>query len=44
MLGGQIAEVPEATVGTIVFTLSDTGNIGKGSIYVVTGSLSWASQ
>lgn len=32
-------EVSEASVGTIVFTLSDIGNLGKVSTYVVTGSL-----
>lgn len=32
-------EVSETSVGTIVFTLSDMGNLGEVSTYVVTGSL-----
>lgn len=37
-------EVPEASVGTIVFTLGDMGNLGKVSTYVVTGSLGLLSE
>lgn len=42
--GVRSQEIPEASVGTIVFTLSDTGNLGKVSTYVVTGSLGLLSE
>lgn len=42
--GVRLQEVPEASVGTIVFTPRDMGNLGKVSTYIVTGSVGLLSE